>query len=142
MMFRTIWSKTLRDYRIPIIAWGLGIAFLLFAVFAAYTQIQGTSSTATLNQLAQSARFLADPIDLGTPAGYATWRVMSFSVPILLAIWALLAGARLIRGEEERGALDLLLSTPRSRMRLLIEKVVALIVALLIIGLLIGLGAI
>ena len=44
--------------------------------------------------------------------------------------------------EEERGSIDVLLSTPQSRLRLLLEKIAALIVALIVIGLLIGLLAV
>ena len=43
-------------------------------------------------------------------------------VPLLLLVAAIGAGARAIAGEEERGTLDLLLSTPVSRRRLALEK--------------------
>src|SRR5207302_6489142 len=56
--------------------------------------------------------------------------------------WSLLAGARLICGEEERGSLDALLSTPRSRLRVLLEKIAALLTALVLISLLIFAGGV
>jgi len=31
-MFRSIWSKSLRDYRVPILGWGLGLGLLLLTV--------------------------------------------------------------------------------------------------------------
>jgi ABC-2 type transport system permease protein len=72
-----------------------------------------------------------------TPGGYVTWK---YGLTILLiAIWSLLAGSRLLRGEEERGSLDALLSLPRGRVRVALEKLAAVWTALLGMGLLIGL---
>src|SRR5207245_528826 len=49
------------------------------------------------------------------------------------------AASRMLRGEEERGSLDVLLSLPRPRLRVALEKLAALWTALLAMGLLIGL---
>ncbi len=139
-MFRSVWSKTLREYRVPILGWGLGMGLLLLATLAAYaTQVPDASARTSLAGVAQSLRFFGDAVAITTPTGYVTFRIMELFVPALLCIWTLLAGARLVRGEEERGSIDVLLSTPQSRVRVLLEKIVALVVALLLIGILIGL---
>src|SRR2546422_166251 len=141
-MFRTIWTKTLRDYRFAIFGWGIGIGLLLAASLAAYaTQLDTAAARASLAQVAEQFRFFGDPVEVTTPAGYTTWRIMGLFAPILISIWTILTGARLVRGEEERGSIDVLLSTPVSRLRLLLEKLGALLVAMLLIGLLIGLFA-
>jgi len=62
--------------------------------------------------------------------------------PILLSIWPILAGARMVRGEEERGTMDVLLATPESRTRLLLEKVGALVIAMLVIAVFFALGVV
>src|SRR5512140_2921335 len=59
----------------------------------------------------------------------------------LMAIWPLLAGSRALRGEEERGSMDVLLSLPRPRARVALEKIAAIWTALLAMGILIGLLA-
>jgi ABC-2 type transport system permease protein len=141
MMFRTIWSKTLRDYRTPTLGWGIGMAIILLGSYAAFAQ-QGSQATASLNQIAQTFRFFGDPVSISTLSGFITWRVLDLFAPTALSIWALLAGARMVRGDEERNAIDLLLATPTSRTRLLLEKLSALLLALLILGLLISLGII
>jgi ABC-2 type transport system permease protein len=139
-MFRSVWSKSLRDYRVPILGWGIGLGFLLFAVLATYaTQITSASARAGLAEAYQSLRFFGDAVAMTTPQGYATFRIMELFLPVMLSIWTLLAGSRLVRGEEERGSIDVLLSTPQSRVRILVEKMAALVVAILLIGLLIGL---
>ena len=57
----------------------------------------------------------------------------------LIVVWPILAGSRMLRGEEERGSLDVLLSVPRPRFRVALEKLAAMWTALLAMGLLIGL---
>src|SRR5207302_3362164 len=72
-----------------------------------------------------------------TIGGYA---VVTIGVLILLvAVWPLLAASRMLSGEEDRGALDVLLSVPRSRLVVALEKLAAMWTALLAMGLLIGL---
>jgi ABC-2 type transport system permease protein len=77
-----------------------------------------------------------------TPAGYITFRYMETTLPLLLSFWLILAGARLLRGEEERGTMDVLLGTPQARTRLLLEKIGALVLALLLIAVLFALGVV
>ncbi|MEO7002399.1 MAG: ABC transporter permease subunit, partial [Ktedonobacterales bacterium] len=126
LALRSIWSKTLRDYRIPILAWGIGMALLLVAQITTIQSLINTpAARESVAQLANSFRFFGEPVAIATPLGYATWKSMGV-VPVLLGIWAVLAGASLIRGEEERGALDLLLAEPESRARILTEKIAAL----------------
>lgn len=137
-MLRSIWSKSLRDYRIAMLSWGLGLGFLMFSVFASATPaVRNLYIT-----LAASFRFLGDPYAAQTPEGYATVRLLETIFPLLLSIWPILAGARLVRGEEERGTLDLVLATPLSRVRVIVEKLAALVIALLVIAVLFALGTI
>ena len=138
MMFRSIWSKSLRDYRVAILAWGLGLA-----LFAAIDFAESTPTTlAVVGSLAQLFRFLGDPYQIQTPEGFITWRIMELFVPLAICFWPILAGARLLRGEEERGTMDVLLGTPQPRTRLLLEKIGALVLALLLIAVLFALGAV
>jgi ABC-2 type transport system permease protein len=81
-------------------------------------------------------RVFAEPVDVQTPGGYATWR-MALVLP-MLAIWALMAVSRTTRGEEESGAFDLLLSVAGSRLTVTAQRLAALATALVGIGVLIG----
>ncbi len=135
-MFRSIASKSLRDYRVAILGWGLGLGVLIAAGFATATPavVSGFAS------LAQILRFIGDAYAMQTPEGYITFRYLGTIVPLLFSFWAILAGTRLVRGEEERGTLDVLLATPQPRARLLLEKVAALLIASLLIAVLFALG--
>lgn len=137
-MFRTIWSKTLRDYRVAIMGWGTGLGVLMLIMFAAATP----PVIEAYAEIAASFRFLGDAFAINTPEGYVTMRLMQVGIPILLSIWPILAGARMVRREEDRGTMDVLLSTPVARTRLMLEKLLALVIALLIIAVVIALGAI
>lgn len=135
-MFSSIWSKTLRDYRVAILAWGLGLA-----LFGALDFAESTPTTlAAMGTLAQFFRFLGDPYQIQTAEGFITYRILELFVPLAISFWPILAGVRLVRGEEERGSMDVLLATPRSRVRLLLARLAALLSALILIGLLFALG--
>lgn len=138
MWFSNIFLKTLRDYRIAILAWGLGFGAMVLATMTSFAELAKTQDMReSLLSMAPSLNWFSEAVEMDTPAGYVFWKLG----PTLLApcVWALLAGSRMLRGEEERGALDVLLSLPRTRLRVVLEKLAALGAALLAIGLLIGL---
>src|SRR5579864_4762172 len=137
-MFRSIFSKSIRDYWVPMLAWGCGLAVFMTAVVATATPAVVTA----FMSLAHIISLIGDLYAMNTPEGYITFRYMETSWPILLSIWPILAGARLVRGEEERGTMDVLLATSQSRTRLLLEKVGALVIALLVIAVLYALGVV
>ncbi|MBE3564331.1 MAG: ABC transporter permease subunit [Thermogemmatispora sp.] len=134
-MLRTIWLKTLREYWIAVLCWGLGLGLLIYAMYATAQD----ALSAGVTQIYQSFSFYGDQVALNTIPGYVTFRVFGTTLPAFLAIWAILAGARLVRGDEERGTLDVLLSQPLARIRLLLEKLLALMLAILVMMLIISL---
>lgn len=140
MWFKSIYLKTLRDFRVPILGWGLGMGLLFLGLFSALSSIMNSAQVkGELASLASSFTWMAEPVAVDTPAGYAMWKYGL--VIFLIIIWPLLVGSRILRGEEERGTLDMLLAEPRSRWRVALEKIAALWTALLGMGLLIGLLA-
>src|SRR6266516_3102660 len=138
MWFTSIYLKTLREFRIAILGWGVGMGLLMYVVLAAVPSLVATpQARASLVSLSASFSWLADPIAVDTPGGYATYKYGILM--LLIASWSLMACSRMLRGEEERGSLDALLSLPRGRGRVALEKLAAVWTALLGIGLLIGL---
>ena len=137
-MFRSIYLKSLRDYRVPILGWGLGLGALMAVIFAAVPSVFATpAAKAAVVSIGASYAWIAEPIKIDTPGGYATWK---YGITILVVvIWPLLAGTGMLRGEEDRGSMDVLLSLPRGRVRVALEKLAAMWTALLAMGLVIGL---
>jgi ABC-2 type transport system permease protein len=137
---RTIYLKTLRDYRVAILGWGIGMGLVVISPMASVATLVTTPQARhQLISLAASFAWNADPVAVDTIGGYATFKIGIFV--FLIAIWPLLAGSRMLRGEEDRGSLDVLLSLPRPRLRVALEKLAAIWTALLFMGVLIGLLA-
>src|SRR5438132_11492496 len=138
MWLRSVFLKTLRDYRIPILGWGIGMGLVVVSPMASVATLLSTpQAREQLVGLAATFAWNADVVAVDTIGGYATFKIGIFI--FLIAVWPLLAASRTLRGAEDRGAPDLLLSVPRSRLVVALEKLAALWTALLAMGLLIGL---
>src|SRR6267378_3509295 len=140
MWLSSVFLKTLRDYRIPIFGWGIGMGLVVVSPMASVATLLTTpQARAQLVSLAATFAWNADVVAVDTIGGYATFKIGIFI--FLIAVWPILAGSRMLRGEEDRGSLDVLLSLPRPRLRVSLEKLAAMWTALLTMGLLIGLLA-
>ena len=139
-MLRSIYLKTLRDYRVAILGWGIGMGLVVISPMASVSALVTTpQAREQLVSLAASFAWNADPIKVDTIGGYATFKIGFFV--FLIVIWPLLVGSRMLRGEEDRGSMDVLLSLPRTRLNVAFEKLAAMWTALLVMGMLIGLLA-
>lgn len=113
----TIMRHSLARSRGQILAWGLGLALLAIYIVSLY----GTFSEQqyTFGELIQAyppelmAAF-GGTADLFTPPGYLNFTFYSY-MPLILGIYAILVGAGLLVGDEEKGILDLILAYPISR---------------------------
>jgi ABC-2 type transport system permease protein len=137
---RSIFLKTLRDYRVAILGWGIGMGLVVISPMASVAALVTTpQARQQLISIAATFAWNADPVAVDTIGGYATFKIGIFI--FLIALWPLLAGSRMLRGEEDRGSLDVLLSLPRPRLSVALEKLAAMWTALLVMGVLIGLLA-
>ena len=139
-MLRNIFLKTLRDYRVAILGWGIGMGLVVISPMASVSALVTTpQAREQLVSLAASFAWNADAIKVDTIGGYATFKIGFFV--FLIAIWPVLVGSRMLRGEEDRGSMDVLLSLPQRRLNVALEKLAAMWTALLVMGVLIGLLA-
>ena len=137
MWFKSVFLKTLRDYRIAILGWGVGMGLTIVSPMASVAALMSTpAQRAALASLAAQFAWNADPVAANTVGGYATFKIGVFV--FIACIWPLLAASRMLRGEEDRGSLDVLLSAPRTRLSIALQKVAAMWLALLLIGLISG----
>src|SRR5258708_13116473 len=112
MWFKSIYLKTLRDFRLAILGWSVGMGLVMFEVQAAVGSLVTTpAARATLVSLASSFAWNADPVAVDTVGGYATWKVGIFI--LLIAIWPLLACGRMLPADESRRPLYVIPPLPR-----------------------------
>jgi ABC-2 type transport system permease protein len=125
----TLLRLALRSHRTGLLVTALVVSAggLLNAV--AFAQIAGDNPAARVvfaQQMELLARqltyLLPAPAQLDTMAGYLTWRWFGSAV-LIYGFWALLAGTGAGREEEERGLVELWLSTGVSRLRLIAVRV-------------------
>ena len=136
-MFRSIFLKTLRDYRVAILGWGVGMGLTIVSPMASVaTLISTPQAREALAGIAAQFSWNAAPVAADTVGGYALFKIGVFV--FIACLWPLLAASRMLRGEEDRGSLDVLLSAPKPRVRVALEKLAAMWVALLAIGLISG----
>src|SRR5450830_775068 len=137
MWLRSVFLKTLRDYRVAILGWGIGMGLVVVSPMASVSALVTTpQARQELISLAATFAWNADAVAVDTIGGYTMFKIGIFI--FLIAIWPLLAASRMLRGEEDRGSLDMLLSLPRRRLRVAVEKLAAMWTALIGMGLLIG----
>jgi ABC-2 type transport system permease protein len=137
-MLRTVLLKTVRDQRRALIWWSVGLAATALMYAAVYPSIRENAET--LNEYMESfpevfrEAFMGESGDFTSPAGYLNTELFGFFGPLLLLLYAIGAGARAIAGEEERQTLDILLATPVSRGRVIVDKFAAMVVGLLVLS--------
>ncbi len=138
MMFRSVFLKTLRDQRWPVLIWSVIVTLVTVAGYEAFKQVNSAQIAGLANN--KAFVFFNDPVEVGTASGFVTFRY-GFFFSLVLCIFVVLLSGRLLRGEEARGSLDLLLARPLARGRLFAEKVLATVVSIVILGLAFSIGA-
>jgi beta-exotoxin I transport system permease protein len=145
MLLRSVFTKTLRDLRWPTF-W---TSFALFAIAAYFTLLYPTYSTmfdlqSILDKIppAMKAIIGAQLVDVSSVTGFLNIELFPLILPAVLAGYAIAQGSGATAGEESRGTIDVLLSYPIPRWRVVAEKAVAITISVALIALGMGLGAI
>lgn len=110
--------QTLRERRRSLLWWTLGLAALVLLNVAFYPSVRDDEALSDYaKDLPESVRalFAGGELDLTSPAGYLNSQIFALTAPLVLLIFAIGAGAGVVAGEEERGALDLVLAHPVRR---------------------------
>src|SRR5437879_12616806 len=73
--FSSIYLKTLRGFRVPILGWGLGLGVLMAVVLIAIPTVLGTpAARAAVVALGPSLAWFDEPVQIDTPDGCAPWK--------------------------------------------------------------------
>lgn len=142
-----IFAETLRRRWRQVLYWGLGLALLGYYVLVVIPDVEALQQYATLFEsmppIVLQIFGAENAAAIMTPEGFIGFGYFTYAL-VVLAIYAVLAGMNISANEEEAGILDVLLSLPLPRWRLMIERFAAFavmtvgIVALGLVGLLMG----
>lgn len=131
----TIFRHALARARGAIVGWGLSLALLGAYVAGLYDTIaaQREQYVELLKGYPpEMMAFFGSVTEIYTPVGYLTLAFFSY-MPVVIGIYAVLAGSGLVAADEENGTLDLVLAHPISRAGLFLGRLLALVVVLVAI---------
>jgi ABC-2 type transport system permease protein len=136
-MLRSVFTKTLYDARIPLLAWAAGMGLLGVWFVSLFPAVTGSASAlinSIMARLPDSLRLLIGNANQVTSfEGFLAAKMMNLVLPLLGIGFGLAYGSGLIGSEEEERSLDLLLSNPVPRWRVITEKYAALVVFTLVV---------
>ena len=130
LAWRLLWRTTL--------VWTAVVAVVVASAVAAYQSAYPTEASrqVVVTVLGHNRAFDAlygRPVALETVGGFLAWRYGA-TATVIIALWALLAVSRLLRGDEDEGRTDLLVAGPVSARSLLVSQLGAFVLATLVIS--------
>jgi ABC-2 type transport system permease protein len=144
-MSGAIFIETLRRHWRGMLYWGIGLGVVALTRIIVVPDVdvlrQFTELMETLPAFMVQAFAGEDVTYMSTPEGYLSVAFLNFML-LFIGIYALIQGLNITANEEDRGILDVLLSLPVPRWRVMLEKFLAfaLLVILLIVLMLVGIG--
>jgi len=133
-MLRNTFLKNLRDQRKSFMWWSIGIGALLILTILFYPSVADSPEFDELFEKMPEALaklFMGEVTDLTSPEGYLNSQLFVLLIPLMFLFFAIARGSGAIAGEEEKGTLDLLLSYPLKRSRVVMEKFASMVVTIL-----------
>lgn len=132
-MTRNVFTKWLWDARRSLLGWTLGIIVVGCGYAAFWPTIDDPTLQEALKSYPEALLEAINYTDIATPEGYLTATVYGLIVAVLLIVFAVAAGARIVAGEEEAGILDLTLAQPISRSSVLLQRFAAFVAGVAVI---------
>ena len=130
--------QALRSHRRALTGWSIGLAALIGVYAAFWPSLRGNTSWRqifdTMPKSYKALFTVGGQLDLGTPAGYLGVELLSFMGPTLIATYAISVGVAGLAGEEQHGTLEVVLSAPVARARVLGERLAALAFGLAVLA--------
>jgi ABC-2 type transport system permease protein len=134
MLLHNVFGKTIRDLRWPTfwVALGMGAMTGYFALlFPTYSRLINLDEI--LSKMGPMAKMLGASVgDASTLIGFLHIELFSMILPALIVTFAAGMASGFTAGEESRGTIDILLSYPVSRRRLILEKTLAVTLATIV----------
>ena len=131
----SILHKTLWDQRRSLPFWASGLALTILLEAALWPSMSGMPSLDEyLQELPAGLREMFALEQMSTGSGFLNAELFTLVLPMMFLVYGISRGARMLAGEEEAGTLDLLLVTPLSTTRLLVQEATALFLSTAALG--------
>ena len=130
----TPFAKWLWDNRRSVVGWSLAIAAVGGTYAAFWPTIDDPDMQAAIANYPEGLLEAINYTDISTAAGYLDATVYGLLVAVLMIVYSIGVGTRIIAGEEGAGRLDLVLAHPVSRRRLAVERFAAFVVTVAIVA--------
>jgi ABC-2 type transport system permease protein len=131
----TIVRDVVRSSRRSLIGWGIALAAVTSLYTSLYPTIGSVDFEAMIDAFPEALVEALDYDQIATAAGYITSTVYALLGTVLLSVFGIGLGARLIAGREEDGTLELEYTAPVPRRRVYLERLAALWIELSLLAL-------
>jgi len=132
-MMRSVLTKWLWDSRRSLVGWTLAIVVVGCAYAAFWPLIDDPEMQQLLANYPPAVLEAINYTNITTATGYLDATVYGLLAALLLLVYAVSAGARVVAGDEEAGTLDLVLAHPISRTSLALQRFAAFVVSVAVI---------
>ncbi|MEW9530132.1 ABC transporter permease subunit [Microbispora sp. NPDC049125] len=130
--------KTLREYRRALIGWTVGLCAFLGMYISIFASMKDDPETLSAQAIAKYPGPLKDLMggmaDIATGAGFLQTIAYQLLGPMLFIMCASIVGNRAIAGPEESGVLELTVTLPIDRKRLVLDRWLALALGVLAVA--------
>lgn len=134
--FGSVFGKAMRDSRRAMIVTGIVLAIIFLGVSKALVaEFDTPESRLELENLTRAIPPILAGLggkvtdNIATMGGYLQYKYGTF-IPLILSLWSILALSGTLASEAQRGSLDILAATGKSRRRIALEKLAGHIVPL------------
>lgn len=133
VMFR----RALAELRWTVLWYAVGLALFVVLALALWPSVRADTEQfeQLIEQIPEAMRRALGVGNIITFTGYIGARLLNFFWPLVVSVFAIMAGAAVVAQEIERGSVELWLSVPEPRRRLLAAKLAALLTGVLAIAL-------
>jgi len=135
-MLNNILLKTLRDSRNVLLYWAIGIFLLSIYIMFVISEIPLDQFQTLVDNLPDAlGQFIGGSggIDFSSVEGFLNAQIFTIMAPLIVIGIAISSGSKANAYEESIKSLDIILSTPISRERFIIEKILSMIIKVIFI---------
>src|SRR3712207_4668226 len=131
VMFR----RALKDLRWTVFWYALGVFLYGMLILSFYPTVRDNAQMMDqyIKVLPKALMEAFGVTDMASLSGFIGGEYLNIMWPLIASVFLIMAGTATVAREVERGTIELLLSVPESRIKLLMGKLAALLVAILVL---------